>query len=185
MGWSSVDPQIKFVGYYRAILEFKVERGCNEVPFDLEQLLRERDELLFGETAMSIIHGLSKRKGYAGTDADQRRLLDAEFRRDLVGSAETDAADVPSQAVWVFRDELNGSRAISLVDAHRPRCPDAVAVQEQHDLGSRTRGIEFALTSRWREVDSNPRSHHNGNAFRNGAIGPVREPRHDLGVGAR
>ena len=50
---------------------------------------------------MSVIHGLRKRKGNARTDADQRRLLDAELRRDLVGSAEADAADVPSQAVWV------------------------------------------------------------------------------------
>src|SRR5262249_31134241 len=34
----------------------------------------------------------------------------------------------------VLRDELNGIRTIGLVDPHRPRRADAVAVQEHHDL---------------------------------------------------
>jgi hypothetical protein len=51
-----------------------------------------------------------------------------------VGRAEADAADVAGQAVRVFRDELNGIGAVGLVDAHRPRRADAVAVQEQHNL---------------------------------------------------
>jgi hypothetical protein len=43
---------------------------------------------------MSIIHGLRKRKGNAGSDPDQRGFLNAELGRDQVGSAEADAADV-------------------------------------------------------------------------------------------
>src|SRR5207248_6770896 len=78
-GEEDAAPVIEIVGYNGAILEFKVECGCNEFPFNLEQLLREWDELFFGETAMPVIHGLRKRKRNARTDADQRRLLDAEL----------------------------------------------------------------------------------------------------------
>src|SRR5439155_342056 len=66
--------------------------------------------------------------------ADQRGLLNAELGRDLIRGAEADATDVPGQAIGVFRDELDGLGAVGLVDAHRARGADAVAVQEQHDL---------------------------------------------------
>jgi hypothetical protein len=48
---------------------------------------------------MAIVHGLGERKGNAGTHADQRGLLDAKFRGDLIGRAEADAADVAGRAV--------------------------------------------------------------------------------------
>src|SRR3984893_6931193 len=83
---------------------------------------------------MPFVHRLSKPVSDAGAHADQRRLLDAELGRDLVGSAEADAADVASQAIRILRDELDGLGAVGLVDAHRARGADAVAVQEQHDL---------------------------------------------------
>src|SRR5215469_5003113 len=38
------------------------------------------------------------------------------------------------QAVWVFRDQPDGIGAVSLVDAHRARRANRVAVQEQHYL---------------------------------------------------
>src|SRR6202022_933934 len=47
---------------------------------------------------------------------------------------EADATDVPGQPVRVLRDELDGVGTVVLVDAHRARGADAVAVQEQHDL---------------------------------------------------
>src|SRR5271169_2511103 len=83
---------------------------------------------------MAFVHRLGERVGDAGTHADQRRLLDAELGRDLIGGAEADAADVAGQPVRVLRNELNRVGAIDLVDAHRARRADAVAVQEQHDL---------------------------------------------------
>src|SRR5438309_4985145 len=79
---------------------------------------------------MPFVHRLGERVGDAGTYADQRSLLDAELRRDLVGGAEADAADVPGQPVRVLRDELDCLGAVGLVDAHRARGADAVAVQE-------------------------------------------------------
>jgi hypothetical protein len=32
--------------------------------------------------------------------------------------------------------DLYGVRAIGLIDAHRPRCADAIAVQEDHDFAN-------------------------------------------------
>ena len=43
---------------------------------------------------MPFVHRLGQRVGDAGTHADQRRLLDAELARDLIGGAEADATDV-------------------------------------------------------------------------------------------
>src|SRR5215472_11719074 len=83
---------------------------------------------------MTIVHRLGKREGNTGAHANQRGLLDAELRRDLISSPETDSADVASQAVWVFRNEPNSIGAVGLVDAHCARRADAIAVQEQHDL---------------------------------------------------
>ena len=83
---------------------------------------------------MPFVHRLGQRVGDAGAHADQCGLLDAELGRDLIGGAEADAADVAGQAVGVLRDQLHGIGAIGLVDAHRARGADAVAVQEQHDL---------------------------------------------------
>src|SRR5262249_18925448 len=80
------------------------------------------------------VHRLSERKGDAGAHADQCGLFDAEFGCDLVGRAKADATDVAREAVRVFRDQSNRIDAIGLVDAHRSRCADAVAVQKQHDL---------------------------------------------------
>jgi hypothetical protein len=56
---------------------------------------------------MPVLHRLSQREGDASTDANKRRLLDAELGRDLLGSAEADAADAASQTVRVLRDQLN------------------------------------------------------------------------------
>ena len=83
---------------------------------------------------MPFVHRFGERVGDAGTHSDQRRLLDAELGGDLIGGAETDAADVAGQPIRVLRDELNGVGTVGLVDAHRARGANAVAVQEQHDL---------------------------------------------------
>src|SRR6516225_1852303 len=83
---------------------------------------------------MPFVHRLSERVGDTGTYADQRGRLDAELGPDLIGGAETDAADVAGQAIGVLRDELDGIAAVGFVDAHGARGADAVAVQEQHDL---------------------------------------------------
>src|SRR5215813_9250880 len=83
---------------------------------------------------MTIVHRLGKREGNTGAHTNQRGLLDAELRRDLISSSEADAADVAGHAVWVFRNKPNSIGAVGLVDAHCARRADAIAVQKQHDL---------------------------------------------------
>jgi hypothetical protein len=83
---------------------------------------------------MSVVHRLGERVGDPGPYADQRCFLDAELARDLIGGAEADTADVASQSIRVVRNQPDGISAIGLVDPHRARGADTVAVQEQHDL---------------------------------------------------
>ena len=99
-------------------MQFEAECRLDQLRWNFEQLSGQGEKLLVWQAAMAIVHRLGERKGNAGTDADQRGLLDAEFRRDLVGSAEADTADIAGEPVRVLRDESDGIGAIGLIDAH-------------------------------------------------------------------
>ena len=107
---------------------------CDQVIGNFQQLGGQHRQLLHRQTAMPLVHRLGQRVADAGTDPDQRRILDPDLGRDLIRSAETDATDVPGQTVGVLADHPHGFVAIGLVDPHGPRRTDAVGVQEQHDL---------------------------------------------------
>src|SRR5437763_8495809 len=83
---------------------------------------------------MPVVHGLGERIGNAGPDPDQRRLLDAELGRNLIGGDKADPPNVASQAVRVLGDQLNGIGSVGLVDPYGSRGSDSVAMEEQHDL---------------------------------------------------
>ena len=74
---------------------------------------------------MPLIHGLGQRIGYPGADVHQGGLFNAELHGDGIGRLETDAADIARQAIRVLGHDLDGVRAVGLVDAHRPRRADA------------------------------------------------------------
>ncbi len=122
------------VGDHRALLQFEIERGADEFMRHLEQLLGQRYQFIGRQAAMPFVHGLGQRVGNPSAHPDHCGLFDAEFHGDRVGSLEADAADVARQAIGVLRHDLHGIRAVGLVDAHRPRRADAIAVKEDHDL---------------------------------------------------
>src|SRR6516165_10484282 len=83
---------------------------------------------------MTLIHGLGQRIGDAGAYPDQGGLIDAELHRDGIRSLEPDATDDARQTIGVLRHNMHGVGTVGLVDAHRARRADAVAVQEDPDL---------------------------------------------------
>src|SRR6516165_1225570 len=83
---------------------------------------------------MAFIHRFSQRVGNAGPKPDHGGFLDAELHGNRVGGLETNAPNVASKSVRVFRHHLKGIGAVDLKDAHCPRGADAVAVQKHHDL---------------------------------------------------
>jgi hypothetical protein len=106
-----------------------------------DQLLRHVEELFsqrrkFGhrQTAMAVVHRFGQCVGDSGPHPDHGCLVDAELHGDGVGCLEADATDVSGQAVRVLRHDLHRVGAVGLLDTHRSRRPDAVAVQEHHDL---------------------------------------------------
>src|SRR6266487_873528 len=76
----------------------------------------------------------SPRSAHRNPGTHPGSLVDAELHRDGVGGLEPDATDVARQAIGVLRHHLHGIAAVGLVDAHRPRRADTMAVQEDHDL---------------------------------------------------
>ena len=122
------------VGDDRALGQFEIQRGLNQLLGDLQQLDGERHQFLGRQAAMALVHRFGQRIGDPGADPDHRRLLDAELHGDRVGGLEADAADVARQPIGVLGHDLDGVGAVGLEDAHRPRGADAVAVQEDHDL---------------------------------------------------
>jgi hypothetical protein len=83
---------------------------------------------------MPVFHGFCQGIRDAGADPDHGGLLDAKLHGDGVGGLEANASNVARQAVRVFRHDLHGVGTVNLINAHRPRRANAVAVQEDHDL---------------------------------------------------
>ena len=74
--------------------------------------------------------------GNPRANPDHGGVLDAEFHGDRVGGLEPDAANVAGKTVRVLGHDLNGIHAVGLVDPHRARRADTMAVQEHHDLAN-------------------------------------------------
>ena len=86
---------------------------------------------------MSLVHGLGQRVGDARAHPHHGGLLDPELHGNIVGGLEADATDIACQAIRVLGHDLDGVAAIGLEYPDRPRCADAMAVQEDHDLADR------------------------------------------------
>jgi hypothetical protein len=99
-------------------LQLQRQRGFDEWLGDFEQLAGQCRQLIDGQTAVALVHRLSQRKADAGADPNQRRFLDADLGRDLIGGAEPDATDVSGQAVGIFADHPHRVVAVGLVDPH-------------------------------------------------------------------
>jgi hypothetical protein len=85
---------VEIIGNDGAVLKFEADSRLDQLRRHLEQLLREGNELVRWQAAMSVVHRLGERVGDAGTDANERGFLDAELGRDLVGGAEADTSNV-------------------------------------------------------------------------------------------
>ena len=122
------------IGDHRAFGQLQVQHSPDQLSGDLEELGRERSQLLFRQAAMALVHRLGQRMADAGADPDHGRLLDAELHGDGVCRHEADAADVADETIGVLRHDLDGVRAVGPEYPHRPRRAHTVAVQEHHDL---------------------------------------------------
>jgi hypothetical protein len=98
---------VQRVGHDVAGLELQAERGADQLRRHLEELARERHQLLLGQAAVPLPRGLGQREGDAGAHPDHRRALDAQPLGDAVGGAEADAADVARQPVGVLADDAH------------------------------------------------------------------------------
>src|SRR6266516_651999 len=122
------------IGNHRAVSQFEVKGRADQLLRDLEKLSGQRHELVGRQPAMALVHRRGQGIGDAGAHADHGGLVDAELHRDSIGGLKPDATDVASQTIGILRHDLDGIAAVGLVDAHRPRGADPVAVQEDHDL---------------------------------------------------
>ena len=122
------------VGDQFSSFQLEGESGLDQRGWHVDQLDRQRGQLIQRQAAMPLVHGLGQGVADPRPDTDQRRPLDPELVGDPVSGQEADAADVPRQPIRVLTDQLNGIVAVGLVDPHRPGGADTLRVQEQHDL---------------------------------------------------
>ena len=89
----------KAVGNHRAIGQFEIEGGANQLLRHIEELFGERRQFGHRQTAMAVVHCFGQRIGDSGPHSDHGRLIDAKLHGNSVGRLEADAADVAGQAV--------------------------------------------------------------------------------------
>src|SRR6185436_15193987 len=87
-------------------------------------------------SAMTVPSDVSRSSAARTRSIGTSSSFSASGINSSVGSLEPDATDVPCQSIWVLRHDLHGLGAIGLEDPHRPRCADAVTVQEDHNLAN-------------------------------------------------
>src|SRR5215471_18446731 len=87
------------VGDYRSLSLFEIKRDVDKIYRDLKQFFGKRYQFSRRQAAMPFVHRLGQRIGDTRPNSDHCGLLDTEFRRDRVGSFETDPADVTRKAV--------------------------------------------------------------------------------------
>src|SRR5215217_921690 len=104
---------------------------------NLEQPLSKWNQLLRGQSAMSLIHGLCQSVGDACSNPHHGGLFDAELHRDGIGSFETDTSDVARQTIGIFSHYLDCIGTVGLENPHRSSSANCVAVQENHDFPHR------------------------------------------------
>ncbi len=82
---------------------------------------------------MTLPRCFRERIGDTGLSAQRRIFGDADLLGNGVRGEKADTANVVSEAVGVFGDDLDGALAIGLEDPHRSGRGDAMRVQEHHD----------------------------------------------------
>ncbi len=122
------------VGHHGPVLQLEGQRGREPVGRHLQQLGSGAQEIVLRQAAVTLVHGFGQGIADAGADPDHGVFRDADLGRDLIGGLEADAADVAREPVGVLADDRDRLGPVGLVDPHRPRRPDAVRMQEQHDL---------------------------------------------------
>lgn len=101
---------------------------------DFQKLRGLRQQVIAWQAAMPLIKSLRQGKGDPRPGSDHRGLFDAKLHGDRIGGPEANSPDVARQAIRIFRDQLDGIGAISLVDPYRTRCANTIGVEEDHDL---------------------------------------------------
>src|SRR6266436_5493922 len=127
-------PLAEAVGNHIAIGEFQIERRADGACSNFKQFFSQWHQIGGGKPTMPIVHSFGQCIRDAGAHPDHGGFLYAKLHGDSVGGLEANATNVARQAVRVFRHDLHGVGTVGLIDAHRPRRADAVAVQEHHDL---------------------------------------------------
>ncbi len=116
------------VGDHRALPQFEVEAGLDQLLRHLKELLGQGHQFIRRQTAMTFVHRLGQRIGNSRTNPGG--FLNAEIHGDCVGSLEPDATDIAGEPLGIFRHHLDGIGTVGLEDPHCPCATDAVAMQE-------------------------------------------------------
>ena len=130
-------PAVDYVLNHAACRRLLPHRLGNDRAADLQQLFGKAQKILLWQAAIAIGDRLHQRIGNPGPRPQHRILRDAELLRQLIGGPEADAAYIAGEAIGILLHQRNGIRAIGLVDTHRPRRTDTMALQEHHDLADR------------------------------------------------
>ena len=121
--WACLD---KGGGFGQIVTDLEAKGLLDEIPRSLEELPREHQQLLFGQTAVAIRESFSQHVAEAGAQPHRRGLRHPELPGQAIRNDEPDAANVAGQPVGILADLLHRLRTVGAVDANGPSGPDTV-----------------------------------------------------------
>ena len=100
--------------------QFVIEGVFNELTRRLEQGRRALEQFCARQPAVPVVEGARQGIADPGPQANGRRLLDPELRRDPIGADEPDATDVAREPVRVLLEQRDRVGPVDLEDPDRP-----------------------------------------------------------------
>ena len=127
-------PIVDRVGDDLAVREFMFNAVRTIALVDFEQGDSQLDKILDRQPAMAVVSRLLQGEGNSRAHPLRRFPRHAQLHGDGVGGPKADAANVAGEPIRVLGHDLDGVMAVGLEDAHRARRPDAMGMQEDHDV---------------------------------------------------
>ena len=122
-------------------LAFELDRLLNDRHGDLQERRRRLNQLIMMDRTVAILGKLLEDMTHSGLCPDHRIPWNPQPLSQTISGLETNAVNVEGQPIRILLDPDDSLTAVGLVNPHRTSGPDAMGVEEDHDLADDFLGL--------------------------------------------